>query len=111
MNSPDRSPRFPVECPGCHKVYKLPGSADGRTASCKNCGVRFRVEISDGDHFSTNTEPSTVLEPITPATDDKPVQVKRPVPQRAHFYIGSVGILIILIGVWWQLRIRDQRAA
>lgn len=32
-----------VACPGCQKVYKVPDTAAGQSATCKQCGRKFRI--------------------------------------------------------------------
>lgn len=32
-----------IACPGCGKQYNLPAGVEGKTASCKKCGKKFRI--------------------------------------------------------------------
>ncbi len=55
-----------IACPGCRKVYQLPDSAFGKSATCKKCGKKFRINAPKREAVAASAAPSTPAKPKPP---------------------------------------------
>ena len=45
----DTEEKFIIACPSCNCSYSVPETFKGRTASCKRCGVKFKLSFVAAD--------------------------------------------------------------
>jgi hypothetical protein len=65
----------PTKCPKCQQTYRVPESKAGKTATCKKCGVKFKITFEDAPkktETKTIKEPPVKSEPTPPQTESKP---------------------------------------
>lgn len=56
-----------VVCPTCGARYRVPESSNGKTASCKKCGMRFVIELIQDN---SRTSPAESSSPLYRLADD-----------------------------------------
>jgi len=58
-----------TKCPGCQQTYRVPESKEGKTATCKKCGEKFKIRFDDP---STSKDVKTIKEkPSKPQPEAK----------------------------------------
>ena len=69
----------PTKCPGCQQTYRVPESKEGKTATCKKCGEKFKIKFDD---TPAPTEKKIIKEkppkPETPMPQAEPVKMEEP---------------------------------
>ena len=70
-----------VSCPKCRKSYQVPTSAMGRTATCKDCGKRFR--LGPGARSASETQ-STGTKSASQPSDEIGLKADQPEPDHKH---------------------------
>jgi len=46
-----------AKCPGCQQSYRIPESKEGKTATCKKCGRKFKIQFDSDSTENNNKEP------------------------------------------------------
>ena len=68
-----------TKCPGCQQTYRIPESKEGKTATCKKCGEKFKIQFDDAPGTSVKKnikEKSSRPESKSTQTKPEPKQEK-----------------------------------
>ncbi len=103
-------------CPACRKEYEVSDNLGGKKAQCKECGAIIRIPLPPPPPRRPERTPEVVLDaipipprrPAVPPTrrypsgwsPQSPYPVRRRSPATLLFLLGTLGVLLGMVGVW-----------
>ena len=65
-----------TKCSGCQQTYRVPESKEGKTATCKKCGKKFKIQFEDTPAATAKSTKEKPPKPdtTTPQTETQPAK-------------------------------------